>query len=149
MVIVWSATWPPGASSSRTCRKNVGHHFSPTASNISIEAIAENCSGICAVVLQPDLDLSFEPLALDRAHRPLVLLVRERHAGDPAAGLLGCVDREPAPPAADLEQVVVRARLQQIEQPIPLAHLSSADVLVGAKLWSAEEYAIVSSSHSR
>ena len=153
MVMVCSATAPPGATSSRIRRKKTGHHFSPTASNISIDAIAENVSPHVAVVLQPDVDAVVEPGLRDLARRPRVLLLGERDAGDAAAGLARGVHREPAPAAADLEEVVLArtAAAGRAGGPTCGAGRAARSSCRGVRLVrnSAEEYVIVSSSHRR
>ena len=67
-----------------------------------------------AVVLVADLDEALEPGLGDPPTGELVLLARDRQGGDSGATLGGRVKREAAPPAADLEQVVLGLELELV-----------------------------------
>ena len=112
--------------------KKTGHHFSSHRLEHLDRRDPGEALGYGPVVLEPDIDLALESGLLDLALRPGVLLLGERDAGDLAAGLLGGMDREPAPAAADLEQVVFGRGLQQLEHAVPLAHLRIGEALAVA-----------------
>ena len=68
-----------------------------------------------AVVLEPDLDPVLESLGLDPGVDEGLLLRRQGHPDDADAVLLGRVDRQRAPPAADVEVPVRRGVGQRVE----------------------------------
>src|SRR5689334_13262005 len=59
--------------------------------------------GHLAIVLQPDLDPVLQASLPDALVDERLLLARDRHADDVRPELLGCVQRERAPAAADVE----------------------------------------------
>ncbi len=72
-----------------------------------------------AVVLEQEPRPVGDALLAGARVRDLVLLFRQRHAGDVDIGMIGEIEREPAPARADVEQLLAR-RERQLGGEMPL-----------------------------
>ena len=121
---------PPGASSRSHVAKNGVHSFSPTASSISMDATFVNVPSSSRKSRSTTSIRLREAGVRGALPGELRLRRRDRHRGDACSELARRGQRERAPAAADLEDVVVRAELESLAHPAQLAPLSVRERLV-------------------
>jgi len=86
-----------------------------------------------AVVLDPDLDPVREPALRDAPARQLGLRLRERDAHDADTVVLGCVDGEAAPAAADVEHALAFPEIELRADELELVPLGLLERLRAAR----------------
>ena len=91
----------------------------------------EGAVGHLAVVLQPDLDPILEAALADPLVDERLLLARDRHADDLRAELLGRVQRERAPAAADVEVTAAGLDAELAADEVELVALRVLDGVAG------------------
>ena len=124
--MTWRLSRPPGRSARSQVSKKVAQVLgADRLEHLDRDDRVEGALDV-AVVAQLDIDQVVQPGRADPLPGQLELLLRDRDRRDPTAQLAGCVQREAAPPGADLQDVLAGAQAGVGGHPAVLVALGSA-----------------------